>query len=180
MNLIEKRLSRNQAFDGRVLNIVRDEVELPDGSRTARELIIHPGGAGILPIDDDGNVTLVRQYRPGADGVLTEICAGRIEKGETPAEGAARELSEELGLRARELIPLGFFYVSAAYNTAKTYIFLARGLSETERSLDDDEFLEAVKIPFESALEDVMNGKITDCKTQIAILKAYRLLYGKN
>ena len=123
MHLSEKTLSRNIIYEGKVFTAALDSVELEDGSTASRELVLHPGGAGILPVDDEGNITLVRQFRAGAGCVLTEICAGKLEKGENPETCALRELSEELGLKAGRVIPLGFMEATP-HTTRSVLIFI--------------------------------------------------------
>ena len=179
MHLSEKTLSRNIIYEGKVFTAALDSVELEDGSTASRELVLHPGGAGILPVDDEGNITLVRQFRSGAGCVLTEICAGKLEKGENPETCALRELSEELGLKAGRVIPLGFMEATPAYDSERTYIYLALELSQGQSHPDEGEFIDIVKMPFEKALKAVYDGTLTDGKTQLALLKAERILRGK-
>lgn len=179
MHLSEKTLSRNIIYEGKVFTVALDSVELEDGSAANRELVLHPGGAGILPVDSEGNVTLVRQFRAGAGCVLTEICAGKLEKGEDPESCAVRELSEELGLEAGRVIPLGFMEATPAYDSERTYIYLASELKQVQRHPDEGEFIDIVKMPFEKALNLVHDGTLTDGKTQLALLKAERVLCGK-
>ena len=170
MHLSEKTLSRNIIYEGKVFTIALDSVELEDGSTANRELV---------PADSDGNVMLVRQFRAGAGCVLTEICAGKLEKGEDPESCAVRELSEELGLEAGRVISLGFMEATPAYDSERTYIYLALELKQVQRHPDEGEFIDIVKIPYEKALNLVHDGTLTDGKTQLALLKAERILRGK-
>lgn len=179
MKLFEKQKSRELIFEGKIFTVARDINELANGQTAPRELVLHTGGAGILPVDRDGNVTLVKQYRCGVSGVLTEICAGKLEKGEDPKDCALREMREELGLCAKNVVRLGSFAPTPAYDSEITYIFLATDLEYVGQRLDDGEFLELVKMPLDVAVKSVMDGSISDGKTQIAILKAERLLNGK-
>ena len=179
MQLFEKQISREVIFKGKIFTVARDINELSDGKQAPRELVLHSGGAGILPVDSNGNVTLVKQYRCGVSGVMTEICAGKLEKGEDPKECAIREMVEELGFTARNVVSLGSFAPTPAYDSEITYIYLATDLEYVGQKLDDGEFLEIVKMPLCDAVEAVMNGTVSDGKTQIAILKAERLLNGK-
>lgn len=179
MELFEKQLSRDIIFEGKIFTVARDINELANGKNAPRELVLHTGGAGILPVDSDGNVTLVKQYRCGVCGVLTEICAGKLEKGEDPRDCAVREMVEELGIKAKNVVSLGSFAPTPAYDSEITYIFLATDLEYVGQKLDDGEFLELVKMPLTDAVAAVMDGTISDGKTQIAILKAERLLNGK-
>lgn len=180
MELSEKRIGRQIIFEGRVFSVAKDKSQLADGSVADRELVLHNGGAGILPVDADGNITLVRQYRCGAEGILLEICAGKMEKGEDPKECAIRELSEELGFEAQKVVSLGYLDPTPAYCGEKTHIFLATGLVKKTAHLDAGEFLETVTMPLETAVQMIMRGEITDAKTQIAVLKAERILRGEN
>ena len=182
MDITEKRISREIIFEGRVFTVAKDVNELPDGRLAPREIVLHNGGAGILPIDSEGNVTLVRQYRCGVGKVYLEICAGKTEKGENPKDCAVRELKEELGLVADTVTSLGALGATPAYDSEIIYIYLATGLTEVGQALDDGEFLEIVKMPLKEAFYMVNDGRIEDAKTQIAILKAYtqRLLNGKD
>ena len=177
MELTEKTLERSIIYEGKVFTAAKDSVELQDGSRAFRELVLHRGGAGVLPVSDDGTVTLVRQYRAGAARPLTEICAGKLEEGEDPRDCAARELSEELGFEADEMIPLGFFFPTPAYDSERTYLFLARGLHNVGAHPDKGEFIERVSLPFGTALKMAANGELTDGKTVIALYRAES--YGK-
>ena len=158
MHLSEKTLSRNIIYEGKVFTIALDSVELEDGSTANRELVLHPAGAGC---------------------VLTEICAGKLEKGEDPESCAVRELSEELGLEAGRVISLGFMEATPAYDSERTYIYLALELKQVQRHPDEGEFIDIVKIPYEKALNLVHDGTLTDGKTQLALLKAERILRGK-
>lgn len=180
MRLTEKTITRDIIYEGKIFTVIKDLVELPDESHAGREVIIHAGGAGILPVDENNDVTLVRQYRAGASEVLTEICAGKLEKGEDPQSCAIRELEEELGLKASTVTPLGYIYPTPAYDSERTYIFLAQGITPVSSHPDRDEFVEPVKMHFDKAVKAVCDGTITDAKTQIAVLRAERILSGKD
>ena len=179
MELKETSISREIVFNGKIFTVAKDVSMLPDGRKAPRELVLHAGGAGVLPVDEDKTVTLVRQYRCGAMQCVTEICAGKLEIGEDPKECAVRELSEELGITAENVVSLGHLLPTPAYDSEVTHIFLATGLTHSDSHLDDGEFLEVVKLPLDKAVELVMDGTITDAKTQIALLKAERLINGK-
>ncbi len=176
MNLKEIKTDSVSLFHGCVLNLRKDTVTLPNGETAFREVIEHNGGACVAALDDKGNLLMVRQYRYAAGEIMWEIPAGKLEKGEDPALCAARELEEETGYTAKELIPLGFFFPTPAYCQEKIYMYYAKELTPTKQNLDEDEFLEVAAIPFEKALEMVNNGEIIDGKTQLAILKLKRLL----
>lgn len=176
MELIEKTLSTEEIFDGRVVNLRIDTVELPDGNIQKREVIKHPGGVGVIALDKDNNVLLVKQFRPGAKGVLTEIPAGKLEFGENPEECGKRELLEETGFIAEEFKHLAKFYVTPAYCEEVINIYFARGLIKKEQSLDEGEFLSVEKIPFNELYDMVLSNEITDGKTVIAVLKLKEIL----
>lgn len=174
-NLYEKELSRTYPFKGRIFDIAVCEAELVNGAKVRRDVICHSGGACVLPVYDDGTVTLVKQYRYGVSEVTLEVPAGKLEVGEDPLEAVKRELSEETGCAADEIIFLGKDYSSPAILSEVIYIYLARGLHGGKQHLDDGEFLELVRIPLKDAVDMVMRGEITDGKTQIALLKAAML-----
>ena len=131
----------------------------------------------ILPLLENGDVLLERQFRYAMGEVLTEIPAGKLDYiGEDPREAALRELREETGAVASELIPLGPFYPTCAYSTEVIQMFLARGLSFGERELDEDEFLNVFRLPLRELVEKVLNGEIPDAKTQAAALRVWCML----
>ncbi len=167
---MEKTLKTEWIYRGRVVNLKIDEVELPNGRKSKREIIVHRGAAAILPIDDDGNIVMVKQYRKPAEKILLEIPAGTLEEGEDPLECAKRELIEETGFAAREFTPLISFYSTPGFTTERLHIYIAKGLYEESGEMDFDEFIEIEKIPFNEALSMVLEGKIEDAKTIIGIL----------
>lgn len=175
-NLLEEEVSREIVFKGRVFDIAVCQARLCNDEVVRRDIMLHNGGVGILPIDCDGNILLVQQYRYGASEFLWEIPAGKLEKGEDPFSCALRELEEETGFVGGDYISLGKLNPSPAIMSEIIYLYLARNLTKGARHLDDDEFLEVEKVPFEQAYRMVLSGEITDAKTQIAILKAKVLL----
>ena len=176
MNLTEKQTSSELLFDGKVVHLYRDTVELPDGSSSVREYVKHIGAVCVIPLTDDGDVLLERQYRYAVGQVLTEIPAGKLDApDEDFAEAALRELREETGAVPRELIDLGDYYGSPAIMGERIRMFLARGLTFRETELDEGEFLEVFRLPLADAVRAVMNGEIPDGKTQCAILRAARM-----
>ena len=172
MIAIEKTVSTNKIFKGNVLEFKVDTVELPDGKKATRELVCHPGGVAVVPVDDNGNVYLVRQYRKPYEKAVLEIPAGKRDKGEEPLTGAKRELSEETGLVADEYIDLGEFYPSPGYVDEVIYLYLALGLKEGDAHPDEDEYVEREKIHIDTLCKMIMENKIKDGKTIAAILKA--------
>ena len=174
----EKELSSEKIFDGMVVKLFRDEIELEDGSRGVREFIKHPGGVCIAAVDEDEQLYMVEQFRYPFGKVLTEVPAGKLEFGEDPEECGRRELKEEVGATADSFEYLGCIYPTVAYDTEIIYMFLARGLHFGEQHLDDGEFLDVKKIPLKKAFQMVMDNELPDAKTQMAVLKAYMKLHG--
>ena len=175
--LREVRTASEDIFDGVILNVKRDTVRLPNGHSSIREVIRHVGAVCVIPVTEEGDVIIERQYRYPFDTVITEIPAGKLDsKQEDRLSAAKRELREETGLTADSWINLGDFYPAAAYSDEYITMYLAQGLHQGKQALDDGEFLEVKKAPLKELLSDVMAGKIPDAKTQTAILKAARYL----
>ena len=175
-NLIEEKLSRTEIYDGKVLHVVCDDVLLPNGEAAIREFCIHVGAVCIIPITDDGKVLMERQFRYPHGRVFYEIPAGKLDyPGEDPLCAAKRELREETGAVAGKITFLGELDTSPALINEKIYMYMAEELSFVERELDDDEFLEVESAPLTELVDMVMQGKISDAKTQIAVLKAAKL-----
>lgn len=175
--LREVQIATEDIFDGVILNVKRDTVRLPDGRQSYREIIRHVGAVCVIPVTDQEEVIVERQYRYPFDTVVTEIPAGKLDsKEEDRLSAAKRELREETGLTADEWTDLGGFYPALAYSDEYITMFMARGLHQGEQHLDPGEFLDVVKVPLSELVEDVMAGRIPDSKTQTAILKVARLL----
>jgi ADP-ribose pyrophosphatase len=168
---LPKIINSEKVFEGRVFNVTRDKVS--EGEHTyTREVVHHSGSAVIIPVHDDGTVVLVRQYRHPAVRYLLEAPAGTLAEGERPEVGAARELQEELGLVAARLDKLSEFFVSPGFLEEKMWVFLATDFSQGEQQLDDDEFLDIVRLPLSEALEMITSGEIQDAKTIIGLMLA--------
>ncbi len=176
MELNEKTLSSELIFDGRLLKVYRDEVELTDGGASVREFVHHPGGVAVVALDGEGNVCLERQFRYPYRKVVTEIPAGKLEPGEAPFDAVRRELKEEIGATAGRWDALGCIMPSVGYTDEMLYLYLARELTFGEAHMDEDEFLEPCKLPFARALAQAAEGKIDDAKTVCALFRADRLL----
>ena len=176
MELNERTLASERIFDGRLLKVYRDQVELSGGGTSVREFVHHPGGAAVVALDGEGNVYLERQFRYPYHKVVTEIPAGKLEPGEDPAHAIRRELEEEIGAVAGRWDSLGHIMPSVGYTDEMLYLFLARDLTFGERHLDQDEFLEPFKMPFAEALSQAASGQINDAKTLAALFRADRLM----
>lgn len=173
-SLQETKLSSRPIFDGDVLHVFKDTVRLPNGGHSAREYTVHHGAVCILPLLENGDALLERQFRYAMGEVLTEIPAGKLDFiGEDPREAALRELREETGARAGELISLGKFYPACAYSTEVIHMFLARSLTFGERELDEDEFLNVFRMPLAELVQKILRGEIPDAKTQAAALRVW-------
>ena len=179
MELGEKTLSSELIFDGRLLKLYRDEVEVPGGGRAGREVVHHPGGAAVVALDGEGNVYLERQFRYPYRGVVVEIPAGKLEEGEDPFDTIRRELKEELGATAGRWDALGHIMPSVGYTDEMLYLYLARDLTFGETHWDKDEYLEPFKLPFAEALARAADGRINDGKTVSALFRADRLIRGE-
>lgn len=175
--LAETQVSSEEIFDGVILHVVKDEVSLPDGGRSYREVIRHIGAVCVIPVTDDGNVILERQYRYPLGQVMTEIPAGKLDYPEEDRLAAIkRELKEETGYTADRWQDIGLFFPAAAYSDERITMYLATGLHKGAQELDQGEFLNVFEMPLKEAVEQVMSGQITDSKTQVAILKAANIL----
>jgi ADP-ribose pyrophosphatase len=177
-DLIEEAVSSEEIYKGKIVHLFCDTVRLPNGKEATREVIRHVGAAAVVPLTDEGNVILVRQYRYPFAQVMLEIPAGKLDIGEDPIDCAKRELIEETGYDAKELVYLGAFYPSVAMLNEVIHLFLAKNMTLCETNLDEDEFLHVEQRPLGEVVEQVMRGEIPDGKTQTAILKAYYLLNG--
>lgn len=171
MDYTEKTAAVHDIYRGRIVYLHEDEVTLPDGAPARREIVEHTGGVAILPLDEDGSVFCVRQYRYAVREHLLELPAGKLNEGEDPLACAARELSEETGFTARELIPLGAVYPSPGYCRETLYMYLARGLEKGRQHLDEGEFLDVEKHSLDELVSMSLSGEIKDAKTVVAVLK---------
>lgn len=172
--LEEKRTHTQQVYDGCLLKVFKDKVLLPNGQEGIRELIRHKGAVCIVPLTEDNQVYVERQFRYPLYSVLTEIPAGKLDDiNEDKLSAAKRELKEETGLSANRWTDLGDFVPTCAYSDEKIRIYLAQDLSEGERNLDEDEFLNVTKVSLDELVKQIMSGEIVDGKTQAALLKAY-------
>lgn len=175
-DLIEKKISSVDVFDGNLLHVKKDEVELPNGRHASREWIKHPGASAVIPYTAEGNIIMVRQYRYPVQQVTLEIPAGKLDlKGEEPLECAKRELSEETGYTAGKYTKLFILATTVGFSNEHIHTYLAEDLKAGKMHPDDDEFLNLVTIPLAKAIEMVYNGEIIDAKSISAILLVDRI-----
>ena len=165
-------LNRKTIYEGRVFDVQKVLARLPDGREHEYDLVSHSGAVTLVPVDQDGNMWFVRQFRLGALQDLLELPAGLMEKNEPPEISAGRELREEIGMAANELRELGQFYMAAGYSSEYMYIYLATGLNPSPLEQDEDEFLQVQAIPVKQVYEMVHANQIHDGKTLAALLLA--------
>lgn len=178
MKLTEKTIKKNVIYTGRIINLRRDDAELPDGNPCIREVVEHPGGVCIAALTENNELIFEHQFRYPYMDILLELPAGKLEKGEDPLPAGKRELLEETGYEAEEYEFLGEFYPSCGYTDEIIYLYLAKNLTFKGQKLDDDEFINTEKIPLEKAVQMVLNNEVPDGKTQAAVLKAYHRIKG--
>ena len=167
---MSQAFSREVVFAGRVIDVGVEKHQMPDGRQSSFEIIRHPGGAAVLPVLPDGLVLLIRQFRPAIGEMIYEIPAGRLEPGESAQECAGRELMEEVGYSAAQIVPLGGFWSTVGFCDEYIHLFLGRDLTVTEQNLEPDEIIELCPMTFAEALGKVKDGEILDSKTQLALL----------
>ncbi len=170
----ERTLHSERIYEGKIINLRVDTVELPSGRKTKREIVEHAGCTAIVAIDSANNVLLVRQYRKAAERMLLEIPAGLIEPGEIPLDGARRELEEETGFSAEKWEELSIFYTSPGFCTEYIYLYLATDLKPVERDADDDENIELVRVPLKKTPELIASGEVCDAKSIAGLLMGLR------
>jgi ADP-ribose pyrophosphatase len=171
LELYERTLERDYVFKGKVINVRRDTAQLPKGKAADREVIEHTGGVTIAALTDNDELLFVRQFRYPIGEVLMELPAGKLKAGEDPLTAAARELLEETGAVARNFYDLGWIYTSSGYTTERLYIYAADGLTFIGQRLDEDEFLDVLRVPLTEAVRHSAAGGYGDAKTDIAILR---------
>ncbi|USK83926.1 NUDIX domain-containing protein [Peribacillus asahii] len=167
----EKTLSSQKIFTGKVISLQVDDVELPNGKTSKREIIKHPGAVAVIAITDDGKIVMVEQYRKAMERSLVEIPAGKLEPGEEPLKTAERELEEETGYVCERLEHVISFYTSPGFADELVHVYVAHQLSKKEdaASLDEDEFVEVIELTLEEAQQYIEEEKIYDAKTAYAV-----------
>ena len=168
-DFVTKVLGTRRIYNGRVLNVRVDEVELPNGHHSNFEIIEHAGGVCIIAQPQRDSIVLVRQYRPAIGSYVLEVPAGKLERGEDPAECAIRELREETGYRCERIRKTWSFYTAPGFCSELLHLFVAEGLSHGQAAPDDNESIDVEVVPVTRALDMVDRGEIIDAKTEIAL-----------
>jgi ADP-ribose pyrophosphatase len=164
------RRAMTVVYAGRVVTLRLESVPLGDGRTAQREIVEHAPGAAVVAVDEAGQVLLVRQHRPAVGASVLELPAGLVDPGETPLECARRELAEETGYAAADVVPLATFYTSPGFCTEVLHVFAARGLRAVDVARDEEEEIELVRLPLAEAIERVLHGEISDAKTITGLL----------
>jgi ADP-ribose pyrophosphatase len=176
--LKETQLDSEQVFQGHFLHVRRDLVSLPNGQKATREYVVHPGACVVIPLLDNGDVVLEKQYRYPVGLEMIEFPAGKLDPNEDPLICALRELREETGYSASEWAYAGCMHLAIAYSTEIIHIYFARGLTLGERALDDEEFLDVFTAPAQQLISWCADGTVTDAKTVTAALHLQQFLAG--
>lgn len=171
--LVERTLTSEEVFKGKLLHIFYDEVELPDGSVSSREWIKHPGACAVVPIYENGDLMMIRQFRYPMGQIFWEVPAGKIDAGEPEDQTAVRELREEAGVSTSDYTYIGHFYPGIGYSDEIIHIYAAWNLQSVPQQVDEDEFVTRQRIPFKEAVDMVHSGEINDGKTVICLLRAW-------
>lgn len=171
--LVERTISSKEVFNGRLLHVFFDEVRLPDGSTSTREWIKHPGASAVLPVFENGDVMLVRQFRYPMSQIFYEVPAGKIDPDENADSTARRELKEEAGLSCGSYQYIGHFYPGIGYSDEIIHLYTAWDIQSFEQNVDADEFLIKERLPFAQAVNMVHRGEISDGKTMVSLLRAW-------
>lgn len=172
MDMFEKTVQSDVIFEGKIITLKKETVELPNGKLASREVVEHPGGVAIVAVDDEQQVLMVRQYRRPFDDLVLELPAGKLDPGEDHRACGIRELEEETGTKAKEFIYLGYAFPSPGFCQERIHIYLATGLYAGQVHPDEDEFLEVERYPLATLVDMAMNNELYDAKTVIGILKA--------
>lgn len=168
--LNETKINSKEVFNGRLLHVFSDEVRLPDGNTSTREYIKHPGASAVVPVFKNGDIMMIKQFRYPLNQIFYEVPAGKIDADEEAEKTAARELTEETGLITDNLHYLDPFYPSIGYTDEIIHLFCAWNITRADSNIDDEEFLQTIRIPFKQAVQMVYEGKITDGKSMISLL----------
>lgn len=175
MDFEEKELSSECVYNGKIMTVCRDEVELSTGKKSFREVVHHSGGVVILALKDENTVLMVKQFRYPLKQALLELPAGKLEPDENPDSAAKRELEEETGYKAQNWKPLGYIFTSAGYSTEKLYLYLASELEFVGEHPDEGEILKTLELNINDIYKMIETGELNDAKTLCAILRGLKL-----
>lgn len=171
--LVEQKVSSKEVFNGELLHVFADKAQLPNGNISIREWIKHPGASAVLPVFENGEVMLIKQFRYPLRKIFIEVPAGKLDEGESPESTAKREIEEEAGISFKSIHYLGPFYPSIGYTNEIIHLYTAWDLTSFDQKVDEDEFLLKHRITFREAVDMVHKGEISDGKTMVTILKAW-------
>ncbi len=178
MDFFEDTLNSRNIFNGRLIKLRVDEVILPNGRKSTREIVEHPGAVAVVAVDEENNILMVKQYRKAIEKVLLEIPAGKLEKGESEEECVKRELVEETGYFPKSIKRVTSFYTSPGFSNEVIHLFIAKELKKESMKADFDEYLQVVKMPAKEVLKKIHSGEIADGKTISGLLLTYSLIEG--
>lgn len=165
----ERTISSQTIYEGKIITLKVDQVELPNGKTASREIVTHPGAVAVMAITDDNRLVVVRQFRKPLERAIVEIPAGKLEPGEKPDVCAHRELEEETGYTAREMKHVASFYTSPGFADELIHLYRTDGLTAGEAKPDEDEFVELMHITVDEAQQLIASGEIRDAKTIMAV-----------
>jgi ADP-ribose pyrophosphatase len=174
----EKLLASRTGYEGKLLTVKEDKVQLPDGRTAVRECVLHQGGAMVVPLFEDFSILLERQFRYPAGNHFLELPAGKADPGEAPLAAARRELFEETGYVAGRWRRLATLYPAVGYSNERVELYLAQDLKHEGHPGEDGEFIECVRVALDEALELIQRGEITEAKTIVGIFWAERIRQG--
>lgn len=172
----EKTVSSEKIFDGKIISVRVDTVEMPDGKLATREIVDHPGGVGVVAVTDNDEIIMVKQFRKPIERSIYEVPAGKLDNGEEHLKCGIRELEEETGYKADDYTYLGAMYPTPGFANEITHLYLATGLYKGEMHLDQDEYLDVEFIKIDQVKEMIMTNEISDAKTVFGVFKALELL----
>jgi len=172
MMFYEKQITTKTVFSGMIVDVRQDIAELQNGNRAEREVVVHPGGVGIVAVTNENKVLMVRQYRYPMEEEILEIPAGKLDGGEDPFKCAVRELSEETGYTAQRYVDLGAIYPSPGFCKETLYLYLALDLIPGEMHLDENELLSVEHVDIDELIDMIMENKLKDAKTVVGVMKA--------
>lgn len=171
-----KRIDRKEVYKGKIFTVAEDTIEFEDGKIAKWDLVLHNGAAAIVPVTEDGEVVLVRQYRNAENGEVLEIPAGKLEKGEDPFECAKRELEEEIGCKSDNIQKICSMYSAVGFSDEKLHLYIARDLMVGKQNLDEDEYIQIERYPLKEAVRMIFSGEIKDSKTIVGLLSVNEML----